>query len=270
MQDFAKYFPNSISLGQPLSLSDCRVLRPYLLERTGISADSGSVIMIAVPYAVPCERRTVSMYAVAKDYHAYFAALFDAVLPSLRADFPGHVFAGFADHSPVAEVEAACMAGLGVMGSNGLLLTREHGSYVFLGEIVTSLPTDQAPQPIVHCPDCGACRRACPVALSRDTCLYALTQKKGKLDDSQIQRLRTHDLIWGCDTCQEVCPYNKAAARAGTLYTTIPYFLEDLIPAPDLALLQGMTDEEFSRRAYAWRGRETICRNILIKEDKPK
>ncbi len=266
MTDFAKYFPSSIRVGQPLSLSDCRVLRPYLLERAGIS--QGSVIMLAVPYAVPYEQRTVSMYAVAKDYHVYFDALFASVLPALRADFPDHVFAGFADHSPIAEVEAACMAGLGIMGSNGLLLTREHGSYVFLGEIVTTLPTDQAPQPILHCPDCGACRRACPVELSRDTCLSALTQKKGELDDLQIKRLREHDLIWGCDTCQEVCPYTAAAKRAGTLYTQVPYFLEDLIPCPDLSLLQSMTDEDFSHRAYAWRGRETICRNILIKEDK--
>lgn len=265
MSDFAKYFPSSIRVGQPLSLSDCRILRPYLLERAGIAA--GSVIMLAVPYAVPCEQRTVSMYAVAKDYHAYFDALFASVLPALRADFPGHVFAGFADHSPVAEVEAACMAGLGIMGSNGLLLTPEHSSYVFLGEIVTTLPTDQVPQPVLHCPDCGACRRACPVSLDRGSCLSALTQKKGALDRQQIQRLREHPLIWGCDTCQDACPYTKKAKSTGTLYTRVPYFTEDLIPCPDLVLLQGMTDEEFSRRAYAWRGRETICRNILNKEE---
>lgn len=272
MQDFAKYFPSSIRVGQPLSLSDCRVLRPYLLERAGIIADNdsgvtGSVIMLAVPYAVPCAHRTVSMYAVAKDYHAYFDALFASVLPALRADFPSHVFAGFADHSPIAEVEAACMAGLGIMGSNGLLLTPEHGSYVFLGEIVTTLPTDSTPQPVLHCPDCGACRRACPVSLDRGSCLSALTQKKGALDGQQLQRLREHNLIWGCDTCQEVCPINKAAARAGTLYTKVPYFSEDLIPAPDLALLQSMPDADFARRAYAWRGRETICRNLKIKEE---
>ena len=56
--DLSKYFPSGILIGQPLSLSDCRVLRPYLLERAGIQ--NGSVQMIAVPYAVPCESRTVS------------------------------------------------------------------------------------------------------------------------------------------------------------------------------------------------------------------
>ena len=243
------------------------MLRPYLLERAGIT--EGSVIMLAVPYAVPCEKRTVSMYAVAKDYHAYFAALFEAVLPTLRADFPGHIFAGFADHSPVAEVETACMAGLGVIGENGLLLTREHSSYVFLGEIVTTLPTECTPMPVQPCHGCGACRRACPVDLCFDDCLSALTQKKGTLDALQAERLRAHPYVWGCDICQDACPYTVAAKRASTLYTQIPYFREDLIPCPDLALLQGMPDNQFSRRAYAWRGRDTIRRNLKIKEDEP-
>ncbi len=272
MTDLAKYFPQGLLIGQPISLSDCRVLRPYLLERAGIAVDegnTGSVLMLAVPYAVPCEDRTVSMYAVARDYHAYFAALFEIVLPALRTDFPDHVFAGFADHSPIAEVETACMAGLGVIGENGLLLTREHSSYVFLGEIITTLPTDSTPAPVLHCPACGACRRACPVDLCFDSCLSALTQKKGATDALQTKRLREHPYVWGCDICQDACPYTAAAKRAGTLYTTIPYFQEDLIPCPDLATLQSMTDEAFSHRAYAWRGRDTICRNLMIKEDTP-
>lgn len=271
MTALAKYFPDGILIGTPVPLSACRVLRPYLLERAGLTAENvsnGSVIMLAVPYAVPCKQRTVSMYAVAKDYHAYFSSLFSKVLPRLRADFPEYAFAGFADHSPIAEVETACMAGLGVMGSNHLLLTQKYSSYVFLGEIVTSMPTGHAPAPVLHCPDCGACRRACPVDLSCELCLSDLTQKKGELDALQKQRLREHAYVWGCDICQDACPYTAAAIRNGTLYTTVPYFTSDLIPCPDLATLQSMSDEDFSARAYAWRGRNTICRNIQIKEEK--
>lgn len=267
MTDFSKYLPEGILVADPISLADCCVLRPYLLERAGIT--QGSVIMLAVPYALPCENRTVSMYAVAKDYHAYFAALFDAVLPRLRADFPEHAFAGFADHSPIAEVQAACMAGLGMMGANGLLLTREHSSYVFLGEIITTLPESRPPLPVQHCPDCGACRRACPVELDKQCCLSDLTQKKGALSPEQTEQLLQHPYVWGCDICQDACPVTIAAKRAGTLYTTVPYFKEDLLPCPDSQALAGMSDQEFARRAYAWRGRDTICRNIKIKEEVP-
>ncbi|MBQ7380020.1 MAG: DUF1730 domain-containing protein [Clostridia bacterium] len=265
MVNFAKFLPEGLLVGSVISLSDCRVLRPYLLERAGIS--DGSVIMLAVPYAVPCKTRTVSMYAVAKDYHAYFAMLFESVLSALRTEYPDHVFAGFADHSPIAEVETACKAGLGVMGSNGLLLTHKHSSYVFLGEIITSMPCDSSAQPISHCPDCGACRRACPVDLTKEQCLSDLTQKKGALDAQEIAQLRSHPYVWGCDICQDACPFTAAAKKAGTLYTTVPYFQQDLIPSPDLAILRGMSDEDFSHRAYSWRGRHTICRNIMIKEE---
>lgn len=266
MVDFEKYFSDGILVAKPIPLGDCHILRPYLLKRAGIT--DGSVIMLAVPYAVPCEKQTVSSYAIAKDYHAYFSALFAQVLPVLKADHPEHVFAGFADHSPIAEVEAACMAGLGIMGTNGLLLTREHSSYVFLGEIVTTMPTNNVAGTILHCPDCGACRRACPVDLTRELCLSDLTQKKGALDDLQRRRLREHPYVWGCDVCQDVCPYTASAKAAGTLYTTVPYFLEHLLPCPDLAVIDGMSDADFACRSYAWRGRDTIRRNILIKEEK--
>ncbi len=270
MVDFRQYIPNGISVARPIPLSGCRVLRPYLLERAGIAVDgaiTGSVVMLAVPYAVPLERQTVSSYAVAKDYHAYFASLFAEVLPRLRADFPEHAFAGFADHSPIDEVHAACIAGLGVMGEHGLLLTREHSSYVFLGEIITTIPTDNAPGEVQSCQGCGACRRACPVGLDKSRCLSDLTQKKGALDEDARARLREHAYVWGCDVCQQACPYTRKAKQAGTLYTEIPYFLEDLIPCPDVATIDGMTDGQFSARAYAWRGRDTIRRNILIKEE---
>ena len=265
MINFDAYFPQGILVAKPIPLSFCTVLRPYLLERAGIQ--DGSVIMLAVPYAVPCQQHTVSCYAIAKDYHTYFFDLFASVLPQLRTDFPQYRFAGFSDHSPLAEVDAACRAGLGVLGDNGLLLTEAHSSFVFLGEIVTDMPTQNQALPLRRCQSCGACMRACPARSKGQICLSELTQKKGELDSQQKQYIAENAYVWGCDICQDVCPYTKQAARAGTLYTTIPYFTQDLIPCPDLATLENMTDEEFSLRAYAWRGRNTIYRNISIKEN---
>ncbi len=258
-----------IDLAAPAALSDCTVTRPYLLERAGIK--TGTAVVMAVPYyTTVCDdpARNISVYAVSRDYHLFFARLFDEILPVLRREFPDNRFAGFADHSPIAEAEAAVLAGLGMFGRNHLFLTRAYSSFVFLGEIVTDaiLPTEKAPVSV--CTDCGACRAACPVGLDVQNCVSALTQKKGALDDAEKAALRAHGLAWGCDRCQENCAVTKAAKKAGTLYTNIPFFKEDAIPHLTAAAVLAMSDEEFGARAYAWRGRDVILRNLALLEDK--
>ena len=174
-----------ILLCAPLSLSDCSIQKPYLLQREGIPAD-GTAFLFAVPYYTAfCDdpARNISAYAVSADYHLFFRQLFDEILPILRARFPQHRFAGFTDHSPIAEVEAAVRAGLGVLGCNRLLLTKAYSSYVFIGEILTDAQTDAPAGPLRRCTACGACHSACPVSLG-EGCLSALTQKKGELDES--------------------------------------------------------------------------------------
>lgn len=255
-----------ISLFAPIRLHDCRITRPYLLERAGIT--NGTAIMLAVPYLPYIyDTKNLSAYAAVPDYHVYFRELFDRLLPILREHFPSHRFVGFADHSPIDEIDAALRAGLGVRGDNGLLLTVPYSSYVFLGEIVTDalLPTTlHTPGECLHC---GACRRACPVSLDKGRCLSALTQKKGELSDGERQRLREHPLIWGCDTCQEACPYTTAAIKHGTLCGAPAFFRRDILPILTAEALASMDDAFFSLRAYAWRGRTVIERNLNIHRD---
>ena len=260
---------HGVGLAAPVALTDCTVTRPYLLERAGIV--SGTAVMMAVPYyTTVCDdpARNISVYAVSRDYHLFFARLFDDILPVLRQEFPTCRFAGFADHSPIAEAEAAVAAGLGMFGKNHLFLTKEYSSFVFLGEIVTDavLPAEKAP--VTVCVDCGACRAACPVGLDVSNCLSALTQKKGALDEAEKAALRAHGLAWGCDRCQEECAVTKAARKAGTLYTDIPFFKENAVAHLTAAAVRAMSDEEFSARAYAWRGREAILRNLDLLEGK--
>lgn len=257
-----------ITLTAPVPLRECRITRPYLLQREGI--EDGTAIILAVPYAAPpTEPHNLSAYAAVRDYHLYFRSLFSRLLPRLRDRFPSARFAGFADHSPIDEIHAALIAGLGVRGDNGLLLTEDYSSYVFLGEIITDAIL---PAPTVtprECHHCGACRRACPVSMHREQCLSALTQKKGELSEEEWALLDAHPLVWGCDTCQEVCPYTKAAAARGTLYTTPPFFRELRLPHLTTEILNGMSEEEFRDRAYAWRGRAVIGRNLSRKETDP-
>lgn len=253
-----------IGLFAPISLRDCRVIRPYLLTRTGI--EDGTVLMMAVPYAI-CndEMRNVSRYAIARDYHLYFRELFDRILPVLRDRYPDNCFAGFADHSPIDEVDAALRAGLGIRGAHGLLLTEAYSSYVFLGEIITDAILPATATPIRECEKCGACRRACPVGLDKARCLSALTQKKGALTDEEEALLHTHPLVWGCDTCQEACPHTVAARRRGSLGHVPPFFRTALLPHLTEEALEQMAEDTFRERAYAWRGRDVIARNLKRK-----
>ncbi len=267
-------------LGLPLCaipLSSCRVVRPYLLERAGIG-EGGTALLLAIPYLMhedaAAKGRNLSLYAVPRDYHGYVRELEASLLPKLQEAYPGHRFALFADHSPIEEVPAAARAGLGVVGENGLLITPAYGSFVFLAEVitdadyasVTGAPAPDFPAVPPRCEGCGACTAACPREAG-GVCLSALTQKKGVLSPDEEAILREHPLVWGCDTCQLVCPHNRAALE-GKCDTPIPYFREGRLAAVTAESVVAMTDDTFATRAFSWRGRGVILRNLCIKEDR--
>lgn len=258
---------NGIEKTAPVRLDDCRIVKNYLLEREDISG--GTAVMFAIPYyTTECDdpARNISAYAVSADYHGFCRALFDAVLPPLREKFPENRFAGFSDHSPIDERDAAVRAGLGYIGKNHLFLTREYSSYVFLGEIITNALLPASPAPLTVCAGCGACLAACPVGLDGWKCLSGLTQKKGGFSEEEAQTVFRNGSLWGCDRCQEVCPVTKAAKKAGTLYSNIAYFKKTAISHLDRAALAAMDEEAFRARAYSWRGRSVIERNITLFE----
>jgi len=255
-----------IELCAPISLKNCNITRQYKLERCDFSDISSlNAIMIAVPYLVKHEKRNISAYAAPKDYHAFFKGLFDAVIPLLEREYPDHRFVGFADDSPIDERSAAAMAGLGIIGDNGMLITEKYSSYVFLGEIITDLPIESAAGEIKRCEGCGKCKLACPMAESGQ-CLSALTQKKGLLSDEEKRTILKHGYAWGCDICQEVCPHTKRAIADGTIYTDIEFFKSEDLPFLTVRDIDNMSDGEFATRAYSWRGRRTIRRNLELFE----
>lgn len=272
-------------LGTPacaIPLSSCRPAKTYLLERAGIPPE-GTAILFAIPYIMTADARVLpparnlSLYAVPRDYHGYVSSLSASLLPALKHAFPHHRFALFADHSPIGEVDAAARAGLGVLGDNGLLITPAYGSFVFLAEIITDAdyitvtgePQPAFPAPPPRCEGCGACAKACPTnALStcdRSGCLSALTQKKGALTTAEETAICDGGLAWGCDACQLACPHNRAVIARGA-DTPLPYFREARRIFLTAAAVRAMSDEEFSERAYAWRGRGVITRNVDMME----
>ncbi len=256
-----------ILIGTPVPVSGLQILKPYLLEKAGLTQDA-SVIMMAVPYYTTyCDmEHNVSVYSISEDYHRFFKAMFEGLSEKLKAECPDLVFSCFADHSPIAEVGAAVKSGLGVIGKNHLLITKEYGSYVFLGELIVELP---CPEPVIpaqtECINCGKCKEVCSVHIDMSECLSALSQKKGELSEAESRRIQDAPLLWGCDICQSVCPMNRYRK-----YSEIPFFQENAIPELSKDLMDQMTDEAFQKRAFSWRGRAVPERNMKIREDADK
>ncbi len=259
---------NEIKLFAPLPLSSCKVTKPYLLERAGIT--DGTVIMMAAPYftkACLSPGRNISAYAVSQDYHAFFKQLFNSLTDKLREKYPQYRFAGFSDHSPILEIDAAAKAGLGVIGKNRLLITEEYSSYIFLGELITDAYIPSSANAVRCCENCGACVKACPAAVMGE-CLSSLTQKKGTLSAQEQDQIRTYGSAWGCDICQTVCPHTINALRRGTIYSPISFFNQNTISDLDERKILEIGHEEFACRAYSWRGKDTVLRNLHILEAK--
>lgn len=241
-----------------LPISECRVVKPHLLKR--LDFEPKCVIFYLLPYYVGGARR-VSEYAAARDYHILLSEVGGAVCGRLSLmGASGH---SFGDHSPFDERDAAARGGLGILGKNGLLINEKYGTYVFIGEVLTDaeLPLTPLLSEARTCSACGKCRAACPKSVTGE-CLSAITQKKGELSATECELIRRFDTVWGCDICQKVCPHNLGAAR-----TPLDFFLHERIDAPTLRDIEKMSDEEFSRRAYSWRGRDVIVRNFKILDE---
>ncbi len=251
-----------------MSLDACHVIHPHMIEK--LTFQPRTVILFLVPYYVQ-ETENISRYAAGGDYHRYTAEFFRLNTPILQSASNGHHFAGFCDHSPIDERHAAATAGLGMMGDNGLLIHEEYGSFVFIAEWLTDAPpeyfTHAKPREIQACEHCGACARACPAGnlphFSAEKCVSAITQKKGELTEEEIGLVRQNGCAWGCDTCQTACPHNRKIIEEG-IKAPIPFFSRSYTPCMTSDVLSRMSDEEFDQRAYSYRKREVLERNLKL------
>lgn len=173
------------------------------------------------------------------------------------------------DTGELVDVAVAQRAGLGFIGRNGLLITEEFGSFVYLGEIVTNLElAPDTPVPF-GCGDCTRCITACPTGallgdgrMNAKRCLSYQTQTKETMPEEFRKKIR--NVIYGCDICQLACPYNKGMDV---------HHHEEMEPELDEVFpkLQGMlqlSNKEFQQRfghlAGAWRGKKSLQRNAII------
>ncbi|HEY1786397.1 MAG TPA: tRNA epoxyqueuosine(34) reductase QueG [Pirellulales bacterium] len=215
-----------------------------------------SIVMLAMNYrtAEPAEpapgQGRVSRYAWGDDYHTLIRCRLDALADFLRDRVPAARARGVVDTAPLLEREFAQLAGLGWIGKNTLLLNRQIGSWFFLAALLTDVPLDyDAAHQTDHCGTCRACLDACPTGafpapyvLDARRCISYLTiELRGPVP--QPLREGLGDWLFGCDICQQVCPWNGRAPES-----LEPAFVPAAERNPvDLAELFRWTDDDFRR-----------------------
>src|SRR5438093_4274282 len=180
------------------------------------------------------------------------------------ARFPGARFEGYVDTGPVLEREWAMRAGIGWIGKNTLLLHRILGSYFFLAELFTDLELDPVPLPADHCGTCLRCHAACPTGalgpgytIDPRRCLSYLTIEHRSAIPAEL-RPRLDNWVFGCDLCQEACPWNGDARDAAGREELAPP-LPSLLPLDEAGFRA-----RFGRTAVARAKRRGLLRNAAV------
>jgi epoxyqueuosine reductase len=194
----------------------------------------------------------VAQYAWSSDYHDVLGQRLEQLAEAIRLLAPGSKTRCYVDAGPVPERELAQLAGLGWIGKNMMLINPDIGSFTFIGVVLTDAELEpDAPFEADRCGTCTRCLDACPTQafvgprdLDARACISYLTiEHRGEF--TEAQRAQVGDWVFGCDVCQDVCPWNVSFARE----TADPGFaVHPEVAAPDVRALATMEKAEFQRR----------------------
>jgi len=210
------------------------------------------------------ERGLISRYAWGEDYHAWMRRGLERIVERLQEALGEFGFKICVDTAPLLETAYAHHAGLGWIGKNTCLIHEQLGSWFFLGEVVTTLDLEPDEPPPDRCGTCTRCVDAGPTGAivpatgpgdsaytvdARRCISYLTIELRGSVPERQREQIGNH--VFGCDICQEVCPWNRAAPVTGAV-SPVPEAV-----APPLENLASLTPKEF-RRLY---GQTPIARS---------
>jgi epoxyqueuosine reductase len=241
--------------------------------------EAKTIVAIALAYPTKIEnspksepgayRGMVSRAAWGKDYHHVLREKLKKLEAFIEDNAPGYRCESMVDTGALSDRAVAERAGLGWVGKNTNLITPEFGSWVYLGEMITDIPFPPDTPIEESCGDCTLCLDHCPTGafenpwqLNSQKCLAYITQTKGYVPDEYREKLGNR--IYGCDTCQQVCPKNRKINFTHQ---------EDCLPEPHLAkpLLKPLLSigkrefqQTFGPTSAAWRGKKPIQRNAIM------
>jgi epoxyqueuosine reductase len=216
------------------------------------------------------ERAFISRYALGRDYHKVLRGRLEKLAQRIRLSVGDFGYRVFTDSAPVMEVELASKAGLGWRGKHTLLLSREHGSWFFLGEIYTDLPLPVDAAEPDHCGTCSRCMQICPTQaivapyqLDARRCISYLTiEFKGSIP-LELRPL-IGNRIYGCDDCQLVCPWNRFAKTSLEPDFAVRHRLDDAKLVELFAWDEEMFVRQFAGSAIYRVGYEQWLRNLAV------
>ncbi len=241
-------------------------------------SDVRSIVVLGMNYGPAQDPRTfyrekdrgvISVYAQGRDYHDVVKKRLKKLARWIARSFGGEVKV-FVDTAPVMEKPLAARAGVGWQGKHTNLVSREFGSWLFLGEVFTTLGLEPDAPEVDHCGSCNLCQQACPTGaldtayqIEATKCISYLTiEKKDSIEPALMAQMSNH--LYGCDDCLSVCPWNKFEAP-----TKEAAFLPRAgFQAPALADMLDLDDAAF-RTVFAGSpikrsGRNRLVRNALI------
>ncbi|MGP4073574.1 tRNA epoxyqueuosine(34) reductase QueG [Piscibacillus sp. B03] len=204
-----------------------------------------------------------------KDYHDVLREKLNLLGEFLQEKMDGVAYKAMVDTGELSDRAVAERAGVGFVGKNCNLITEEYGSWVYLGELITNIPFEPDEPLEEGCGDCNKCVDACPTGaivqggqLNAQRCVAYQTLTKGFLPDEFREKLGNR--IYGCDTCQIVCPKNK-----GVDYHLHPEMEPDPeLAKPKLIPLLKISNREFKEKfgymSGSWRGKKPIQRNAIV------
>ncbi|HSF47838.1 MAG TPA: tRNA epoxyqueuosine(34) reductase QueG [Burkholderiales bacterium] len=216
------------------------------------------------------ERAFISRYALGRDYHKVLRSRLQRLIQRIGEALDGFNFRVFVDSAPVMEVELAARAGLGWRGKHTLLLSRDAGSWFFLGEVYTDLPLPADRLEREYCGSCVKCIDVCPTGaivapyqLDARRCISYLTIEHKSSIPLELRPL-IGNRVYGCDDCQLICPWNKFSRPAEEPDFAVRNGLDDVT----LIELFRWSEQEFNEKlaggAIRRIGYERWLRNLAV------